>query len=65
MKTSKPISTISYNSEEYLKSKLDYLVKNNTVEFWFYVKHLGEYDKETNMQDTVKLCILIYSSVIE
>ena len=51
MKTSKPISTISYNSEEYLKSKLDYLVKNNTVEFWFYVKHLGEYDKETNMQD--------------
>lgn len=51
MKTSKPISTISYNSEEFLKAKLDYLVKNNTIEFWFYVKHLGEYDKETNIQD--------------
>lgn len=51
MKTSKPISTISYNSEDFLKAKLDYLVRSGEVAFWYYIKHHGEYDKETNMQD--------------
>lgn len=51
MKTSKPISTISYNSEEFLKAKLDYLVRSGEVAFWYYIKHHGEYDKETNIQD--------------
>lgn len=51
MKTSKPISTISYNSVEFLKAKLDYLVRSGEVAFWYYIKHHGEYDKETNMQD--------------
>lgn len=51
MKTSKPISTISYNSEEFLRAKLDYLVRSGDVAFWYYIKHHGEYDKETNIQD--------------
>ena len=34
MKTSKPISTISYNSEEFLKAKLDYLVRSGEIAFW-------------------------------
>ena len=42
MKTSKPISTISYNSVEFLKAKLDYLVRRftshyvsiNSFSFW-------------------------------
>lgn len=51
MKTSKPISTISYNSEEFLKAKLDYLFRSGEVAFWYYIKHHGEYDKETNIQD--------------
>lgn len=51
MKTSKPISTISYNSEEFLRAKLDYLVRSGEVAFWYYIKHHGEYDKETNIQD--------------
>ena len=51
MKTSKPISTISYNTEEFLRAKLDYLSRSGEVAFWYYIKHHGEYDKETNMQD--------------
>ena len=51
MKTSKPVSTISYNSEEFLKAKLDYLSRSGEVAFWYYIKHHGEYDKETNLQD--------------
>lgn len=51
MKTSKPISTISYNTEKFLKAKLDYLVRSGEVAFWYYIKHHGEYDKETNIQD--------------
>lgn len=51
MKTSKPISTISYNSEDFLKAKLDYLSRSGEVAFWYYIKHHGEYDKETNIQD--------------
>lgn len=51
MKTSKPISTISYNSEEFLKAKLDYLVRSGEIAFWFYIKHHGEFDDVTNMQD--------------
>ena len=51
MKTSKPISTISYNSEEFLRAKLEYLVRSGEVAFWYYIKHHGEYDKETNIQD--------------
>ena len=51
MKTSKPVSTISYNSEEFLKAKLDYLTKSGSIAFWYYIKHNGEYDTETGVQD--------------
>lgn len=51
MKTSKPVSTISYNSEEFLKAKLDYLTKSGNIAFWYYIKHNGEYDTETGVQD--------------
>ena len=51
MKTGKPISTISYNSEEFLKAKLDYLTKSGNIAFWYYIKHNGEYDTETGVQD--------------
>lgn len=51
MKTSKPISTISYNSEGFLKAKLDYLSRSGEVAFWYYIKHHGELDRETGIQD--------------
>lgn len=44
MKTSKPISTISYNSEQFLKSKLQELLEAGSIEFWCYIKHHKESD---------------------
>lgn len=61
MKTSKPISTISYNSEEFLKAKLDYLVRSGEIVFWYYIKHHGEYDKETDIQDKDHIHVYIES----
>lgn len=40
--TSKPISTIAYNTEEFLRTTLDRLVKNEVLEFYVYIKHKGE-----------------------
>lgn len=38
----KPLSTISYNTEDYLKLKLNELIKNKLIDFWCYIKHKGE-----------------------
>lgn len=46
MKTTKAISTITYNTLPFLDLKLAELVKNNIIDFYFYVFHYGE----TNMQ---------------
>ena len=42
MKTTKPISTISYNSPEYLIIKLKELTKAQKIAFWAFVQHHGE-----------------------
>lgn len=42
MNTSKPISTVSFNTEGFLKETLDKLVVSDKLEFWAYVKHLPE-----------------------
>lgn len=42
MATSKPYSTISYNSEEFLKRVLDNLVSTHTIQCYQYIKHIGE-----------------------
>ena len=44
MQTSKPISTISYNSELYLYSVLEKLYKSHKIDFYAYIKHTGEMD---------------------
>lgn len=44
MQTSKPISTISYNSELYLDSVLENLYKSHKIDFYAYIKHTGELD---------------------
>lgn len=46
MKTSKLISTISYNTKEFLKSTLDELVKNKKLEYWFAINHEPEIDEK-------------------
>lgn len=45
MRTSKPISTISYNSEEHLRMKLSELVRSHKISDWMYIYHLPEVDE--------------------
>lgn len=40
--TTKPISTISYNSEGYLKAKLESMCKAQVLEMAYYICHKGE-----------------------
>lgn len=40
--TAKPISTISYNSVEFLKRKLDQLFKGHIIDDYRYIQHIGE-----------------------
>ena len=42
MATSKPISTISYNTEEFLKEKLEDWYKAHIIQNYMYIKHKGE-----------------------
>lgn len=45
MKTSKPISTISFNTESFLRGKLRELEAAGILEFWAYIKHDPEPDE--------------------
>ena len=45
MKTSKPFSTISYNSVEFLITKLDDLVNRRKLAFYSFVEHIAEEDE--------------------
>lgn len=42
MATQKPISTISYNTEAFLREKLDTWVKSHIIQAYMYIKHKGE-----------------------
>lgn len=46
MRTSKPISTISYNSPEFLELKLTELTKAGVLSEWYFVYHLKEEDEK-------------------
>ena len=45
MKTSKPVATISFNTEPFLRGKLRELTKAGVIEFWAYIKHKPEPDE--------------------
>lgn len=45
MKTTLPISTISYNTGEYLELVLNRLLKSHIIQFWAFVPHLPEEDE--------------------
>lgn len=45
MKTSKPISTISYNTRAFLLGKLQELERNYTISAWFFIYHFAEEDE--------------------
>ena len=42
MATQKPLSTISYNTESFLKEKLESLYKAHIIQSFQYIKHKGE-----------------------
>lgn len=45
MRTSKPISTISYNSDAFLTQKLEEMVKAHTISDWMFIHHIAEADE--------------------
>lgn len=45
MRTSKPISTISYNSPQFLQAKLEEFTRNHVLSAWFFVQHRAEKDE--------------------
>lgn len=42
MATSKPISTISYNTAEFLEEKLNEWLVHHKIQAWQYITHIGE-----------------------
>lgn len=46
MKTTKPISTISYNTEAFFELKMNELLKAGIISFYAFIKHEGESDDE-------------------
>ena len=50
MRTTKPISTISFNSPDYLKHKLNELLKSGRLSFWAFVLHKPEDDEAGNKE---------------
>jgi len=45
MRTSKPIATISYNSQSFLLSRLNELVRNHRICDWIFINHFHESDE--------------------
>ena len=48
MRTSKELSTISYNTETFLKNKLDELITSKVLYFYAYIRHKPEDDEAGN-----------------
>lgn len=48
MKTSKPISSISYNTIPFLTNKLMELEKKRIISFWMFIPHIKEDDETRN-----------------
>lgn len=46
MRTTKPVATISYNTERFLISKLNELIKNHKISDYMFIKHYAEADEK-------------------
>lgn len=55
MRTKKPFSTISYNSDEFLKARLDELHDKHIIYDYMFINHLPEQD-ETKKHKHVYIC---------
>lgn len=54
MKTNRPISTISYNTDNFLLAKLELLKKQGVIEFYAFVNHLPEPKDERGLAERKK-----------
>lgn len=57
MRTTKPISTISYNSLSFLEVKLSELLKAGRISFWAFIPHLAE-DDEGGCKDHIHVFVV-------
>lgn len=48
MRTSKPIATISYNSQEFLVLKLGELIRRHKISDYIFINHFAEADEKKN-----------------
>lgn len=48
MRTSKPIATISYNSQEFLVAKLEELIRSHKICDYIFINHYAEADEKKN-----------------
>ena len=48
MRTSKPFSSISYNSDKFLIFTLNNLVQSRVIDFWLFINHFPESDESKN-----------------
>lgn len=48
MRTSKPIATISYNTQEFLVQKLEELIKSHKISDYVFINHFAEEDEKKN-----------------
>lgn len=46
MRTSKPFSLISYNTQDFLREKLNELVQGGLIQFWAFIHHQPEQDEK-------------------
>lgn len=56
VRTTKPIATISFNTPEYLRLKLDELKKAKIISLWHFIEHLPE-DDEAGKKEHIHLYI--------
>lgn len=60
MKTKKMISTVSYNTRDFLEKMLNDLVKRGVLEYWFAIAHKPEEDES---KAHIHLCMLPCTAV--
>lgn len=48
MRTSKPIATISYNTQDFLVAKLEELCRNHRISDYMFINHFAEEDERKN-----------------
>lgn len=66
MRTSKPIATISYNTQEFLVLRLEELIKAKTISDWMFINHFPESDeKKSHIHLWVKPNKLIDTMILQ